>query len=53
MKPPTYGLTRQSQGLSPAHRELIKLLAQKAVNDYLAESESHDSDGPAQQEVSR
>lgn len=33
------GLTRQSTGLSEAHRELIKLLAAKAVAEYLRESE--------------
>ena len=34
------GLTRQSVGLSPAHVELIKLLAQRAVEQYLAEVEA-------------
>ena len=34
------GLTRTSSGLSPAHIELIRLLAAKAVEDYLAEGES-------------
>lgn len=38
--PPTScasGLSRKSTGLSPAHRDLIRLLAQIAVEDYLAE----------------
>jgi hypothetical protein len=30
--------SRQSVGLSPAHIELIKLLAAKAVEDFLAEA---------------
>lgn len=50
---PTYGLTRQSLGLSPAQVALIKLLAQKAVNDYLAETDAATADEADQQEVSR
>ena len=37
---PSDGLTRHSTGLSPAHIELIKLLAAIAVEDYLRESET-------------
>ncbi|TMQ31288.1 MAG: hypothetical protein E6K65_02025 [Nitrospirae bacterium] len=33
------GLTRRSVGLTQAHRELIRLLAQAAVNNYLHEVE--------------
>lgn len=44
MKPAAYpvGLTRRSVGLSEAHKELIKLLAEIAVKDYLAEIEQPD-----------
>jgi hypothetical protein len=33
------GLVRTSSGLSPAHVALIKMLAAKAVHEYLAEVE--------------
>ena len=36
----TFGLKRTSSGLSEAHVALIKLLAEKAVNDYLAETDT-------------
>ncbi len=47
--PFTSGLSRTSSGLSPAHRELIKMLAAKPVEDFLAESESDHTieDAPA------
>jgi hypothetical protein len=35
--------------LSPAHRELIKLLARIAVTDYLHESDAADIEAPADQ----
>lgn len=38
--PLALGLTRRSTGLSPAHVELIKLLAQIAVADSLREVEA-------------
>ncbi|MCG3776863.1 MAG: hypothetical protein JW395_3734 [Nitrospira sp.] len=38
--PPALGLTRRSTSLSPAHVELIKLLAAIAVADYMREMES-------------
>jgi hypothetical protein len=37
---PVFGLTRKSTGLTPAHIGLIKLLAARAVADYLREVES-------------
>lgn len=39
MSPPahTICLTRRTQGLTEPHRELIKMLAAKAVDDFLAE----------------
>ena len=46
-------LTRRTTGLSPAHVELIKLLAEIAVQDYLRESDSADMAAPAQQEAQR
>lgn len=49
----TFGLSRQSTGLTEAHRDLIKLLAAVAVQEYLAESESADMDAPDQQEISQ
>jgi hypothetical protein len=33
-------LTRRSSGLTPAHKALIRLLAEAAVRDYLAEVEA-------------
>lgn len=33
-------LTRESTGLSSAHKDLIRLLAEIAVGDYLAEIEA-------------
>ena len=33
-------LTRHSTGLTPAHRELVKLLAQIAIDNYLREIEA-------------
>lgn len=35
----SFGITSHSTGLTPAHRELIKLLAAVAVKNYLAEVE--------------
>ena len=40
----TSSLTRHSTGLSPAHVELIKLLAAKAVEQYERESAMTDED---------
>lgn len=42
----TFGLTRQSKstGLTEAHKQLIKLLAQKAVTDYFAELDAETLD---------
>ena len=43
--PPTScasGLSRKSTGLTEAHRELIFLLAYRAVDDYLREVEAMD-----------
>jgi hypothetical protein len=37
-------LTRRSVGLSPTHVELIKLLAEIAVDDYLAETKAMDEE---------
>lgn len=39
---PTYGLSRQSAGLSPAHKALIALLAAAAVENFLRETEPAD-----------
>ena len=50
MKPTAhpFALTRTSPGLSPAHIQLIKLLAEKTVSDFLAETDSADTvDEPA------
>lgn len=48
-----FGLSRTSTGLTTAHRELIRLLAERAVQQYLDETEATD-DAPADdQEVSR
>lgn len=41
---PGFGLTRKSTGLTPAHTELIKMLAARAVRDYLAEVEAEEGD---------
>jgi hypothetical protein len=48
MKPPahTFGLSRRTTGLTPAHIELIKLLAKIAVENYLAETDSADTNEP-------
>ena len=35
-------------GLTEAHKDLIRLLAERAVNDYLAETDSADTDAPAE-----
>lgn len=48
-RPPTHvlsatGLTRTRIGLSPGHRELLRLLAARAVEDYLAEIDATDED---------
>lgn len=42
MRPPAqaYGLSRQSTGLSEPHKQLIRLLAERAVEQYLAETEA-------------
>ena len=45
------GLTRRSTGLSPAHIELIKLLAARAVNDYLRGIEAGAEDTNDDQQV--
>ena len=42
--PRAFGVTRRSSGLSPAHIELIKMLAAKAVDDFFAETEATDED---------
>ena len=46
-KPPTHtplasGLTRRTTGLTDAHKQLVKLLAEIAVADFLAEREPPD-----------
>jgi hypothetical protein len=35
-----FGLSRRTQGLPEAHKQLIRLLAEKAVSDYLAETDA-------------
>lgn len=42
MRPPahTVGLTRRTQGLTEAHKQLIRLLAERAVEQYLVEVEA-------------
>lgn len=40
--------TSRASGLSDAHKQLIRLLAAKAVNDYLTETDSVDTDAPAE-----
>jgi hypothetical protein len=42
MDPMRAELTRRTTGLSPAHRELIRLLAQRAVEDFLREGNMAD-----------
>jgi hypothetical protein len=37
-----FGLSRRSTDLTEAHKQLIKLLAAKAVQDYLAETDADD-----------
>jgi hypothetical protein len=41
MRPPSHvsGLSRQSSTLTEAHKQLIRLLAERAVEDYLSEVE--------------
>jgi hypothetical protein len=41
----TPGLSRHSVGLTPAHRELIKVLAGIAVTNYLRECEAAEVEG--------
>lgn len=43
-------LTRQNVGLTEAHRELIKLLAEKTVSDFLAETDEIDTNAPAERD---
>ena len=45
-------LTRRSVGLTPAHRELLKLLAVIAVEGYLQEVEHLNDEQSAVKEVS-
>ena len=42
MKPTshTFGLSRRTTGLSEAHKQLIKLLAAKAVENFLHETDA-------------
>lgn len=47
------GITRRASGLTPAHFELVKLLAQRAVEDYLAEVEATDAPSDDRDEVRR
>jgi hypothetical protein len=55
MDQPHTALSRRSPGLSPAHRELIRLLAEIAVADYLDECEASTSmtETDEHQEVAR
>lgn len=46
-------LTRKSTGLTDAHIELIKMLAAKAVEQYLREMESPDEPGEEEEQVTR
>ena len=44
MRPTSHApsLSRRSTGLSPAHSALIKLLAERAIDEYLREVEATD-----------
>jgi hypothetical protein len=48
-RPPTNapGLSRRSTGLLPAHRELIRLLAAVAVEEFLCERDTTTDAAPA------
>lgn len=37
--PQAFGLRRTSSGLSEGHKELVRLLAQRAVEQYLRETD--------------
>jgi len=51
--PNASGLTRRSTGLTEAHKELIRLLAQAAVDNYLHEVEAAELAAPVDHEVTR
>ena len=51
--PNAFGLTRRTTGLTDAHKQLIKLLAEIAVADFLAEREPSDEIVEDREETAR